>query len=193
MRPGGKPDSLSPDGQIIPALHPGAAVILGAAIHNDGSPSGALKRRVSAALTLQTKYPNLMYLVTGGVGKGKPISEAAVMRQLLLDGGILDQYIIMDEASMDTMDSIVYCSQLLRHRQINNIIICTDTYHLARTKLLFNLFGISTTPYPMPSGRNSNGWLRWIYYYIREAAAIVWDLFIGLYRKYKMPNDAIDR
>jgi len=160
-----------------------AAVIFGAAVKNDGTPSGALSRRVEAALELRQKFASVLYVPTGGLGKNKPVSEAAVMQDLLIKGGVSSNDIEIDEKSTDTMDSIVACVNILKARNIRRIIICTDTYHVLRIKLLFRIFGMQPVSYPMPSGLKANGWLRWIYYYVREAAAILWDLPIGVVRK----------
>jgi len=40
------------------------------------------------------------------------------------------------------------------------------------------MLGISTEQRPMPSGREANGVFRWLYYYLREFCAILWDTFL---------------
>ena len=43
---------------------------------------------------------------------------------------------------------------------------------IPRSRILLHLMGISTTYRPMPSGRQTAGWIRWTYYWCREAVAI---------------------
>jgi hypothetical protein len=50
--------------------------------------------------------------------------------------------------------------------------VCSDNYHIPRSRILLHLMGISTICHPMPSGRQTAGWIRWTYFWCREAIAI---------------------
>lgn len=70
-------------------------VILGAAVRQDGTPSGSLSRRVEGALAFARSVGCAKFLATGGVGRHGP-AEALVIRQLLRAGGIRDEDILVE-------------------------------------------------------------------------------------------------
>lgn len=158
-------------------------VIMGAAVRPDGTPSGALRRRVERALALGKEANHPVYLATGGPGRFGP-PESQVMAALLQAAGVPDDHILTDPRSNDTLASVVNCSSILRNRQcIEPVVICTDRYHAPRCRWLFWLSGIRTTKRLMPSGREANGIVRWTYYYVRELFAIPWDTLLLLSRR----------
>ncbi len=156
---------------------------MGAAVLRDGSPSGALRRRVESALALGGNLATSFYLVTGGKGRFGP-PESVVMSSLLQAAGVARDHILTDSVSHDTLSSIMRCVAMLRCRHsVDSVIVCTDRYHLLRCRWLFWLSGVSTRKHPMLSGLRANGMLRWTYYYIREFLAIPWDTALLISRR----------
>lgn len=157
-------------------------VIMGAAVKGNSIPSGAMRRRVEGALRLGKEAGDAMFLVTGGVGKHN-VSEAAVMRGLLIEAGIPEDLIVAEDQSRTTLSSITRCAEILKQRiDINSITICSDRYHVPRCRWLFHLLGVPTRFGLMPSGWKANGSIRWGYYYVRELIAIPVDTFILMVR-----------
>jgi uncharacterized SAM-binding protein YcdF (DUF218 family) len=151
-------------------------IILGAAVWRGGLPSRTMKRRTNAAIQAARDSPRAVFLPTGGVGKHRP-AEALVMRKLLLEAGVKPANILLEQQSTDTLTSVCNCVSILRSvPNYASVTICTDRYHLLRTRLLFRLLGIRVRGCPIASGRPSTGNLRWLYYYLRDAAALVKDL-----------------
>jgi len=157
-------------------------VIMGAAVRPDGSPSGALRRRIEAALGFGQGTGNSIYLATGGQGQFGP-PESQVIAGVLQSAGVPEDHILTDSESHDTLSSVVNCSTILRKRRwVEGVVVCSDRYHVPRCRWLFWLSGIQTVKRPMPSGSGPSGTLRWTYYYLREFFAIPWDtlLLLGL-------------
>ena len=155
-------------------------VIMGAGITADAEPSGAMRRRVEAALALSRDSSDPMFLVTGGRGKNG-FSEAFVMRRMLQSSRVPSGRILEDPSSADTLSSIVACAQIARRQMgISKVIVCSDRYHILRCRWLFYLLGIRTSYRRVPSGLCANGVLRWTFYYVRESAAIVVDTAVLL-------------
>jgi uncharacterized SAM-binding protein YcdF (DUF218 family) len=139
-----------------------------------------MRRRVEGALLSARDLPDALFLVSGGVGKHPP-SEASVMRMLLQDAGIPIERILLDEAATDTLDSVRNCARILRSLpKYDDVIVCSDVYHIPRCRLLFKIYGIDTQSGKVASGRPQNKASRWLYYYVRELAAIPWDTLIAL-------------
>jgi uncharacterized SAM-binding protein YcdF (DUF218 family) len=155
-------------------------VILGAAVWPGGVPSNAMRRRVHAAITSARRSPNPRFLATGGVGQNPP-SEASLMQKLLIESGVPAGDILLEEESTDTLSSVRNCSRIVRTLTgIATVTVCTDRYHIARTRWLFRIYGIRTRAGEIPSGRRQTGLRKWIYYCLREAPAIVQDTFLAL-------------
>lgn len=88
-------------------------VIFGAAVREDGSPSGTLRRRCKSAVRAGQAIDDTIYLPSGGVGRHGPV-EALVMRELLMADGVPPQQIVVEVQATDTLQSVRLCSQLLR-------------------------------------------------------------------------------
>ncbi len=159
--------------------NPAYIIVFGAAVTTTGKPSGAMKRRVESALLTTTKLSNVMFIVTGGVGANKTVSEAHVMKSLLNNSGIPDDEIILEDKAYDTLSSVINCRKILAIRNNSEpVYICSDTYHIHRCRWLFYLLGIRTKPLKVISGFSANGLLKWAYYYVREIVAIPFDTLL---------------
>lgn len=158
-------------------------MVMGAGVGEDGSPSGALRRRLEAALALGRNSSNPIYLVTGG-RRGRRPAESEVMKVYLRAAGVPDEGIWTDDESTDTLSSITRCAQIIKARNGGaSVMVCSDRYHVPRCRWLFRLLGVPTKFGLMPSGQASNGTVRWTYYYLREAAALPVDTFILLVKR----------
>jgi len=159
---------------------PSYYIIFGAAVRPGGLPSGALRRRVEQAFIAASAEPDAFFLVTGGVGLHGP-SEARVMTTLLVERGIPERRILLEEKASDTLESAVECARILRDRgDAVRVHVCTSSYHVPRCRLLMRILGIPTRPLAMPSERLLLGRSTWSYHVLRETAAIVWDgLLLG--------------
>lgn len=164
---------------------PTVFVIMGAAVWADRQASNAMRRRVKGALTSANGRPEAFYLVSGGVGK-RPPSEAEVMASLLKESGVNAANILCDAKSTNTLESVRNCITILRQLpKFREVVICTDVYHIPRCRWLFMLLGVRTLPGQVETGRRQNSLGRWIYYYLREFAALPWDTLLVIASKLK--------
>ncbi|MBS1000012.1 YdcF family protein [Acetobacter persici] len=155
-------------------------IIFGAALRADGTPSPALQHRVQAAVQFGARQNRPLYLVTGGVPRNG-VTEAAVMRDLLLAAGVSSENILEDPAATDTFDSAVNCTKILEKQGFSGSVITlsTSTYHRPRCLLLMRLAGwtVQAVPFPFPvTGRNTK--LRTLLRIGHELIATVWDAFL---------------
>ena len=146
---------------------------MGSSVSADGTPGGAMRRRVGAALKLGDEFSNLIYLPTGGICPDRPCSEAEAMKNLLIEAGIDGQHIILESQSKSSLQNCINTANIIKNMPAPDaVIVCSDNYHIPRSRILLHLMGISTTYRPMPSGRPAAGWVRWAYFCCREAIAI---------------------
>jgi uncharacterized SAM-binding protein YcdF (DUF218 family) len=146
-------------------------VILGARVMEDGTPSGALARRVHAALAAAAKSPSPMFLPTGGRGRSGYI-EADVMKRMLVQAGIGEEQIVCERLARETLGSVRLCTRILHSRaDVDRVVVCTDSYHLPRCRALFRIAGVVIEAAPIESAaRQLPPWRYW-YYVSREVVA----------------------
>lgn len=111
---------------------PGAdyVIILGAQWKESG-PSEVLHRRLETALTYLRDNPDTRVIVSGGQGANEPVSEAAGMKQWLMDAGIAGERILTEEQSVNTMENLSYSAQLL-DRENDRVVLVTNNFHMFR-------------------------------------------------------------
>ena len=168
------------------ALH--YLLVFGAAVKPDGHPSGTLRRRVEGAWHLGRDNPQARFVVTGGQGRFGP-PEAQVMKSLLLKLGTNESQIIIDDKSLDTLDSAIACAAIIRRESqpVQKVTVCSSPYHNTRCQLLLRLLGIACERGDMPGDRAELGTAKWLYYVFREAAAIPWDGLLILWWRMRQP------
>ena len=163
---------------------PTIAIIMGSAVLPDGRPGPALQRRVNAALKLQHEFEDLIFIASGGIVKNSPCSEAEAMRVLLIEAGVDNQRIFLEDRSKNTLQNVIHSATIIRQFQTaGNVIVCSDNYHTLRCRLLLYLMGISTIYRPMPDAKSEVGWMRWMYFCVRETVAIPVQAFFLLILK----------
>lgn len=154
---------------------PACLVIFGAKLRPDGSAGPALARRVAGALEAASGVADAVFLVTGGQPQaGK--TEAAVMRDRLCAAGIEPARILVEDQAYNTRDSALRCGAILRgHSDLTPILVCSDRYHQPRCVWLLRLLGVSAAAAAMPNERHVMRLALWLFSYLREAVAIVYD------------------
>ncbi|WP_309091865.1 YdcF family protein [Phenylobacterium sp.] len=167
---------------------PPLIAIFGAAILPSG-PSRSLLRRIGYGLTAARAHPEARVLCSGGVGRFGP-SEASVMVERLLADGVAPERLIADEASLDTLDSVVVASRWSRRLDAGGVIVCSDAYHVPRIRLMLGLLGVESAAGPRLPGRGGSSLTHWTKMSLREGLAIPYDLAILLVRRRKLAAEA---
>jgi len=159
-----------------------AIVIFGAAVMPDGRPSPSLLRRIGYGLKAAAEHPDAPILCSGGVGRAGP-SEASIMAQVLRGRGVASERVVLDESSLDTLQSVIAAARFARRRGLDGVIVCTDSYHQPRICLMLGALGVATAAGPTARGRAGTRMAYWIRMHLREALAIPYDLGIVLFRR----------
>jgi uncharacterized SAM-binding protein YcdF (DUF218 family) len=155
-----------------------AIVIFGAAVRPDGQPSGALRRRVEAALACARNRPDAIFVPTGGVGRHGP-AEAEVMARLLHEAGVAPEHILAEPTGTDTLSSVRAVAALLRGRT-GPVYAATSAYHLPRCVLLLRLAGLPARACPVPPAPAATAFCRRWYWRLREVPALPLDALLLL-------------
>ena len=153
---------------------PRVMVILGCQVMADGDPSVLLQDRLDTALDYLEEHPDLTVVVSCGQGSNEPVSEARCMADVLIQGGVAEEQIRLEDQSSNTMENLVFSRELLARERIEveetDVLVVSNGFHLTRARMLAGRFGygeISTLAAPsshLPSR---------LYMYIREPLALV--------------------
>ncbi|GBQ81369.1 hypothetical protein AA13595_0615 [Gluconacetobacter johannae DSM 13595] len=153
-------------------------VIFGARVRPDGTPTATLCRRVEAALAYARSWPSAVFVPTGGSPDGRP-AEAAIMARLLREAGIPDTAILVEDTALDTLESVLACSVLLRERGHRGCVaVASSAYHLPRCLILMRLAGWRVARVPPARVPAARRWARRWFWRLREIPAVPWDALL---------------
>ena len=125
-------------------------IVLGAQVKEDGTPSVALERRLTAALESYQEKPQLI-IVCGAQGINEPRAEGDVMRDWLIEKGVRPEDVVAETASFNTRENLVYARAIMEHRGLAQALVVTSDYHVARALELCRQTGIAATGKGSPS------------------------------------------
>ncbi len=114
------------------------AIVLGARVWDDGTPSDVLEDRLATALALYRRGAVRHILVTGDNGSNR-YDEVTVMQRWLLDRGVDPKAVVRDHAGFRTHDSMVRAVEVFGVRRA---VVCTQRFHMARSLFLARAAGI---------------------------------------------------
>lgn len=121
--------------EITPAP---VAMVLGASVKLDGTPSDALRDRVMVGIQLYKEGKASKLLMTGDDG-GFHANEVATMKRLAVEAGVPETDILVDGQGYRTYES---CKRAVQVFNIHKGIIVTQRFHLARSLYLCSNLGM---------------------------------------------------
>lgn len=156
-----------------------AIVVLGAAQY-DGRPSPQLQARLDHAITLWEADVAPVVMVTGGKQPEDRFTEAEAGRRYLLDRGVPDRAILMENVGRTTYGSLESAAEILLSADLDDVVLVSDPYHMKRSQLIASGFGldarISATPSSVVTGWASAR------RHVREAAGVALGRLVGFDR-----------
>ena len=152
---------------------PEVMVILGCQVKPWG-PSILLQDRLDKALDYLGDHPDMIVVVSGGQGPDEHVTEAQAMADYLTEHGVLEEQILLEEQSHNTVQNFRYSRKLLEELgydlEETEVLVVSNGFHLTRARMLAERTGfdeVSTLAAPsshIPSR---------IKMYIREPLALV--------------------
>lgn len=149
-------------------------MILGAGL-KDESISPTLKTRLDGAIQYVNEVGGQDFIiVSGGKGSDEVISEAEAMRRYLVDAGISNEQIILEDKSTSTFENFKFSKEIIenetgKHIEDLNVKVFTNSFHCMRSYFLGKRLGygqLSTYATSTPISLTP-------YYYFREVFALL--------------------
>ncbi len=119
-------------GQFGAKAAPGAdyILVLGAQWKRNG-PSYVLQKRLDKAVEYLQENPNTKVIVSGGQGSNEVIAEASGMKNYLVEKGIAEERILVEDKSTNTYENLVFSEALLQ-KDKDTVILVTNNFHVFR-------------------------------------------------------------
>jgi SanA protein len=151
------------------------AIVFGAGLWRDGSPTPVLRDRVAtaAALYFSGKVEKLLF---SGDNRFSYYNEPGAMHQYALSLGVPDEAIVLDFAGRSTYDT---CYRAKKIFGIDDAILVTQNFHLPRALYTCHVLGIEAVGVTADRRNYSPG--PWVYWNIRELPATLnalWQIHV---------------
>ena len=126
------------------------AIVLGLALQN-GKPMPDLIDRVDTAAEFSREYPNAKLILTGGNANGG-LTEAEVMRDLLIERGVDPGRMILEDKATNTIDNFRNTAEIID--PVWPVVLITSDYHMYRSVITAENAGFTyVIRRPAPSSR----------------------------------------
>lgn len=148
-------------------------VVLGAQVRKSG-PSVVLRYRLDRAVDYLMENENTICIVSGGQGANEPVSEAQGMYTYLLEKGIPEDRILMEDESVNTVQNLTNSKAFLNPEN-DRVGIVTSNFHIFRSTRIAKRQGYAHVC-GIVAGSNPNYLLNNM---VREFFGVVKDLLCG--------------
>lgn len=112
-----------------------------------GAPGSGSMIRLVTAVRLYRRL-GVPIIVSGGTVFGEDASIAALSRRFLMDLGVPQTHILVEERSRDTYENALLSKMICDRYGFRNPLLVTSGYHLKRAVLSFETVGLKVTPFP---------------------------------------------
>lgn len=152
-------------------------VVLGAKVRETG-PSASLWDRIYGARDYLEAHPEVIAIVSGGRGADEPMTEAKAMYEKLVELGIDENRIWIEDKATSTWENLNFSLDLIEEKigsRPDNIGIVSSEYHLFRASLFADACGVDSVLIPAQTSRFSQK----INHFMREVAGVWHYLILG--------------
>ena len=136
--------------KYIPKYDKDYIIILGSKINDDGTLTPLLKGRVDRAIEFgnmqyQINKKKIIYIPSGGKGQDEKISEALAIKNYLIEKGISEKQIIIEDKSANTIQNMRFSKEKIDNNSKKKEVkigFATTNYHVFRSGVIANDQGI---------------------------------------------------
>lgn len=122
-----------------PADHADAALVLGARVYEDGTPSRFLRERIEVGVALYEAGEVDLLIMSGDGDDSSGFGEPTIMREYAQSMGVPAEAIVEDPLGLDTYSS---CERARDVYDASSVIVATQEFHMARAVWLCAEMGL---------------------------------------------------
>ena len=146
-------------------------IILGCRIRPDGTLYPLIRGRADAAVDfylaqLAQSGKKAVFIPSGGKGSDEPVSEAEAVRNYLLECGIPDEQILVENQSANTKENMKFSAKLMQAG--SKAAFSTTNYHVFRSGMIAREAGFDFDGIGAPTK-----WYFWPNAYVREFVGMI--------------------
>lgn len=134
-----------------------------------GTPTDSMLSRIVTAVRLQRKL-DIPIIVSGGKIRENISSEAQIARRFLVDLGVAEGKILIEENARDTYENAKYTRDICLTRNFQKPILVTSAFHMKRALLAFKKVGLDVAPYPAGFRSKNAQEVEWLSYLPRAGS-----------------------
>jgi SanA protein len=152
-----------------------AAIVFGAGLRRDGTPSPVLRDRIATAARLYFEG-KVEKLLMSGDNRFEDYNEPGAMKAYALELGIPAKDIVLDYAGRRTYDTCYRARDIFR---LNSAILVTQAFHLPRALYICNQLGLPAVG--VPADQREYRQASRVYWSIRETLAMMaalWEVHV---------------
>jgi len=116
------------------------AIVFGAGLWQDGSPTPVLQDRIQAAADLYSQN-KIEKMLMSGDNRFVDYDEPTAMKNYALEQGVPEEAIVLDYAGRRTYDTCYRAKEIFG---LNSAILVTQEFHLSRALYLCNALGVES-------------------------------------------------
>jgi uncharacterized SAM-binding protein YcdF (DUF218 family) len=132
-----------------------AAVVFGARVYPDGTPSLALRDRLDAAIAVYEQGYAPVLIMSGGID-ADGVNEARAMKNYAVSQGVPEEAVLVDEYGNSTRETAENTIKLAQHLGYEHLGVVSTFYHMARIKMLYLVNGWDVYTMPAPIDENDS-------------------------------------
>ena len=147
-------------------------IVLGAQVKGT-KVTKSLAKRLDAAGDYLMKHPDAKAVCTGGQGPGEDITEALAMKQYLVQAGIKEDRILLEEKSVNTYENLKFALDIIGDTEAE-VAVVTNNFHVYRAMYLAEHVGFKNIQ--GIAGKSDQRLL--LNYMVREGLALAKELVL---------------
>lgn len=147
-------------------------VVLGASQWS-GNPSPIFKSRLDHAFNLYKNNYASRIVLTGGVGKDELVSESLVGKNYLIQKGVEESAIYIEEQGCTSWQSLNQVAQITKDQNLDSVILVSDGFHMMRLKKMSKDLNIKSLASPAKNSLIAKNKMVEFKYILREAVVYI--------------------
>ena len=131
-----EPEDLSEDSVFI---------VYGAGLQGD-RPGVTLRKRLDKTIEYMDALPESVCIVSGGQGADEPMPEGVVMKNYLVEMGIDEKRIFVEDKARNTVENIKNSYEIIEKHDLNKngIVSVSNAFHIPRIELISSRLDIDS-------------------------------------------------
>lgn len=131
------------------------AIILGCQVYGETA-SRPLRARAERGAEFLRDNEGSVAILCGGQGNGESISEAECMKRIMLENGIDEKRLYLENKSTSTEENINFASDIISQNKLStDVVIISSDYHCERAKMIAKRNGFLASCIPVKTNKYS--------------------------------------